>query len=106
MVGVCDGDWGRWPRFDNDCFRFDAEDVEEGGRGTHGESRDLLPPRHCLVTRAVSQVSDSLTTSLATAEPKNHETQFSVKFGLIEVGIAKFNIKFDENSYSLMGSGS
>jgi len=43
--------------------------------------------------------------SLSFAEPKNHETQFSVKFGGVEVGVAKFNIKFDDNSYSLDGSG-
>ncbi len=43
--------------------------------------------------------------TLASAEPKNHETRFSVKFGSVEVGVAKFNIKFDENSYSLDGSG-
>lgn len=45
------------------------------------------------------------TSSLALAEPKNHETRFSVKFGGVEVGIAKFNIKFDDTSYSLDGSG-
>ena len=44
-------------------------------------------------------------TNVAIAEPKNHETRFSVKFNGIEVGIAKFNIQFDDNSYSLTGSG-
>lgn len=41
----------------------------------------------------------------ALAEPKQHETRFSVKFGAVEVGIAKFRIDFDDKSYSLKGSG-
>jgi len=41
----------------------------------------------------------------AAAEPMKHETRFSVKFGAIEVGVAKFNIRFDDKSYSLKGSG-
>lgn len=45
------------------------------------------------------------TTNLTFAETKNHETRFSVKFGGIEVGVAKFKIKFDDNSYSLTGTG-
>ncbi len=56
-------------------------------------------------TTVLTLLAGLVTTSLATAEPKNHETQFSVKFGLIEVGIAKFNIRFDKKSYSLTGSG-
>lgn len=63
---------------------------------------------------AVSKTLKLATTSLATmlaasslafAEPKNHETRFSVKFRGVEVGVAKFNIKFDDKSYSLDGTG-
>ncbi len=43
--------------------------------------------------------------SSAFAETKNHETRFSVSFGVIELGVAKFNIKFDDTSYSLNGIG-
>lgn len=39
------------------------------------------------------------------AQEYRHETRFSVKFAGIEVGKAKFNIKFDDISYSLKGSG-
>ena len=47
----------------------------------------------------------AVTSSLALAEPKHHETRFSVKFGGIEVGVAKFDIRFDDTSYSLTGTG-
>lgn len=43
--------------------------------------------------------------NIALAEPRKHETRFSVKFGAIEVGVATFKINFDETSYSLSGSG-
>ena len=46
-----------------------------------------------------------LGTSPAFAEPKHHETRFSVSFGLVELGVAKFDIKFDDKSYSLQGRG-
>ncbi len=54
---------------------------------------------------AVAFLAVISTTSMVNAELKNHETRFSVKFGGIEVGIAKFKIQFDDNSYSLTGSG-
>ncbi len=50
-------------------------------------------------------IAIAATTNLAFAESKNHETHFSVKFGGVEVGVAKFKIKFDDSSYSLTGSG-
>lgn len=62
------------------------------------------------ILKAFTLVTTSLASLLAAstivlAEPKNHETRFSVKFGGVEVGVAKFNIKFDDKSYSLNGSG-
>lgn len=56
-------------------------------------------------TASISILALMATTNFSLAEPKNHETRFSVKFGGVEVGIAKFNIKFDDTSYSLKGSG-
>lgn len=43
--------------------------------------------------------------SSAFAEEFKHETRFSVKFAGVEIGRAKFDIRFDDNSYSLKGSG-
>ena len=39
------------------------------------------------------------------AETRVHETHFAVTFGGLEIGRAKFHIEFDEESYSLSGSG-
>ena len=39
------------------------------------------------------------------AETIKHQTQFSVRFGGLEIGVAKFDIQFDEQSYQLVGSG-
>jgi len=63
-----------------------------------------------VISKALKSASIGILAVLAAnthvlAEPKNHETRFSVKFGGVEVGIAKFNIKFDDTSYSLKGSG-
>ena len=43
--------------------------------------------------------------ALSKAETRNHETRFSVKFAGIEIGQATFKIKFDDESYSLKGTG-
>lgn len=45
------------------------------------------------------------TANVAAAETFHHETKFSVRFGGLEVGRAKFKIEFDEKSYKLDGSG-
>lgn len=41
----------------------------------------------------------------ALAETIKHQTQFSVRFGGLEIGVANFDIQFDEKSYQLIGSG-
>ncbi len=41
----------------------------------------------------------------SSGETRNHETRFSVKFAGIEIGKATFRITFDEETYSLEGSG-
>lgn len=62
------------------------------------------------ISSAFKIITASFVTLIATsnfsfAESRNHETRFSVKFGGVEVGIAKFKIQFDDTSYSLKGSG-
>jgi len=41
----------------------------------------------------------------ANADTVKHQTQFSVRFAGLEIGVANFNIQFDEKSYQLVGSG-
>jgi hypothetical protein len=43
--------------------------------------------------------------SIAIAQEYAHETRFSVKFAGLEIGKARFDIRFDDISYSLKGSG-
>lgn len=42
---------------------------------------------------------------IANAQEYNHQTRFTVKFAGVEIGKANFEIKFDDVSYSLKGSG-
>lgn len=56
-------------------------------------------------TLSIGLIAGLLSSTSAFAEPRQHETRFSVKFGAIEVGIAKFDIRFDDTSYSLTGTG-
>jgi len=41
----------------------------------------------------------------AVSQDLQHETHFSIRYGAIEIGRAKFNIRFDDKSYILKGSG-
>ena len=41
----------------------------------------------------------------AHAETVQHETHFSVTFAGLEIGKARFKIEFDDDSYSLEGTG-
>ena len=43
--------------------------------------------------------------AVSSAETRNHETRFSVKFAGLEIGKATFRITFDDDSYSLKGTG-
>ncbi len=58
-----------------------------------------------LIKFGTAVAAASLLTSTAIAQTINHETQFSVRFGGVEIGKAKFDISFDEKSYELKGSG-
>ncbi|MDJ0612355.1 MAG: DUF3108 domain-containing protein [Rhizobiaceae bacterium] len=55
---------------------------------------------------ALFSVGLAVSSALPTlAETVEHQTQFSVRFGGLEIGVANFDIKFDEKSYKLVGSG-
>lgn len=45
------------------------------------------------------------TVSQTVAEPIKHQTKFSVRFSGLEIGVASFDIQFDDKSYQLTGSG-
>lgn len=46
-----------------------------------------------------------LQTTTAKAEMRKHETRFSITYGGIEIGKARFKINFNDESYSLEGDG-
>ena len=58
-----------------------------------------------IIVSGLAIASSASLVNNAQAKVYKHETRFSVKFAGIEVGKAKFNIEFDDVSYSLKGSG-
>lgn len=59
----------------------------------------------CIKNLLTATAIVSAITPAAIAADVKHETQFSVRFGGIEIGKATFDIQFDDKSYALNGSG-